>query len=113
MDTITYGDIMTIAVFSHVRCYGVLSEREATRRDIISDMADRKPWSTKRKMKERSAKLVAAKGARASTDNSRAAITPSPQESDIVSTSSTAARESPGLRRPQRGCLCRRRYRSE
>jgi hypothetical protein len=75
MDTITYDDIMTIAVFSHVRCYGVLSEREATRRDIISDMADRKPWSTKRKMKERSAKLVAAKGARASTDSSRAAIT--------------------------------------
>ena len=59
-------------------------------------MADRKPWSTKRRMKERSARLVAAKRARASEETSAAAVTPSSPEVDtstIASTSSSLQRE--------------------
>ena len=52
-------------------------------------MADRRPWSTKRKMKERSAKLVAAKRVRASGEDSRATVTPPSSELDIASTSTS------------------------
>ena len=55
-------------------------------------MADGRPWSTKRKMKERSAKLVAAKKARASGESSGAAVTPS---SGAVTPASTEPTTSP------------------
>ena len=43
----------------------------------ITDMAESKPWSTKTKMKARSAKLVAARQARASAETHRCAVDPS------------------------------------
>ena len=58
-------------------------------------MADGRPWSTKRLMKERSAKLVAAKRARASTDSSGAATTPSFSERDSSTIASTSSSVSP------------------
>ena len=53
-------------------------------------MADGRPWSTKRKMRERSAKLVAAKKARASGESSGAAVTPSSDAVTPASTSTTS-----------------------
>ena len=48
----------------------------------VSEMADRKPWSTKRRMKERSARLVAARRTRASGESGQAAVNSSLAEPD-------------------------------
>ena len=54
-------------------------------------MAERRPWSTKTKTKERSAKLVAVKRAQASAETCGAAVTASSSAHDTSNVASTSS----------------------
>ena len=64
-----------------------------------TDMAESKAWTTKRKMKARSAKLVATRQARASAETHRRAVDPtSHAESHTSPSSPTESVQSPSTR---------------
>ena len=72
----------------HVFYTGLYSHFEETVYLTTTAMSDGRPWSTKRKMKERSARLLAAKRARGSAGSSQVAVSLSCAEHDTLTLTS-------------------------